>query len=217
MGAKSLRVYILLVGLAVFGLLILGEYGLVWSQAHEPGLLSTGKNSLEFVEPIDFTYSRDPDEVALFVAVMVPQTALYRSMSLYGDGRLLLARMASDMSIVERHELQLTIEHVETLIGLAAGAKLPEFDLDSIAARVAREQGELDLPVGADYATTIVNIALEYYSNGDVSMNDVDKRIEVRASSAAAAMNPNVSEFQAIEELKQRFYEFWDSAGGSRW
>ena len=183
-----------------------------------PDTARSPEQSLD-LDGMTLSYPKDPEKVILRLAVMVPQTALYRSMSLYGDGRVQLARLGSDLEVLRSHELRLDPGEATRLLSIVGRSRLPEYDLDLTAERVNQLRGgeELNLFFGLDHAITTVEIALDSYTNGSVALKNVDTRIVLRAAGAAAARYPEIEEFQAIVELTDLSYARWEEAFGSRW
>ncbi len=166
-----------------------------------------------------FKFSTEPEKAILFVSVAVPQVALARSMTLYGDGRLVLMRYGSERKILEEHVLNLTPERIEELLEIAVTHDLPTYDDSEIQAKQLRGKVSSSLGghYGADGEIVFINIALESYAGESSPPAAVFTKIRLEAAKSAAAAYPDIPEFHGINLLVEQFYYFWNDAGGSRW
>lgn len=113
-----------------------------------------------------YTISREPTQEVLVVKVSIPQTGLIRSMTLYGDYRLVLRRHGPGQQIFESHVLKLESNEVEALLRIVVDHDLPDYDETDIMARQIRADAEDGLGhIGVDGAVVFVNIALESYTS----------------------------------------------------
>ena len=166
---------------------------------------------------VEFVASTDAHRAVLFVAVMSPQTGVNRSMTLYGDGRLVLAELVTSRKVIREREFQLTLEESRDLVELAIDHRLAEYDETDVRARELRGKTTTGAEGVLDATTTILRIALDSYSREGHVAEDLEKEIQVYAVKQAARNFPDIIEFQGLKALQDRLYQYWRSTGWPLW
>ena len=166
---------------------------------------------------VDYVASTEAQRAVLFVAVMSPQTGMNRSMTLYGDGRLVLAELSASREVIKERDLQLTAAESRDLLDLAINHRLAEYDETDVRARELRGKTTSGAEGVFDAATTIARIALDSYSRDGHVAENLEKEIQVYGVKQAARSFPDIIEYQGLKALQDRLYEFWSSVGWPLW
>lgn len=179
--------------------------------------LALGATTPARPKSIQYTASADARRAVLFLAVMSPQTAINRSMTLYGDGRLVLAELGAERQVLREKEFRLSDEESRELLELALDHNLAEYDETDVRARQLRGKVTPGAEGVIDAATTILRIALDSYSCDGRIVEDLEKEIHVSGVKSAAQRFPDILEFQGLKALQGRLYHYWDAAGWPLW
>ena len=155
-------------------------------------------------EAVAFTYSHEPDQVVLSVETFVPLSAVTRSMTLSGDGRLeLLGRGPSLPPSGESHTLRLSEREVRDLLDEVVTSGVAEWDGAAIRARQREKTGGVTFS-GADDAPTItVHVSLESLSKGGDAdgKKGVETDFRLDDPGYAAKTFPDIQELQGVMSL----------------
>lgn len=174
------------------------------------------KSAIDQTE-LQYVASTDPHRAVLFLAIMSPQTAVNRSMTLYGGGRLVLAELGTQRQVIREKELRLSAEEGRELLDLAVGHRLAEYDETDIRARQLRGKTTPGAEGALDAPTTIFRIALDSYSGDGRTVEGLDKEIQVYGVKGAARSFPDILEFQGLKALQERLFRYWTAAGWPLW
>lgn len=166
-----------------------------------------------------FTFSPEPNRVALLVAVAAPKEAIARSMTLYGDGRLVLMRHGAGRRLLEEHVLQLETDEIEALLRIAADHEIPDYDAEDFITR--QERGcKSDGAVGIlekNSDIVHVNVALDSYTSYGKTRNDIFVRLRTQGLKSTIAACPQMLEYRGMQRLIEQLRGYWEAAGGTPW
>lgn len=165
-----------------------------------------------------FTFSREPNRAVLLVAIATPQEAVARSMTLYGDGRLLLLHYGAGRQLMEEHVLQLETAEIEALLRIAADHDIPDYDAkvyitrQNLGCKSGGEAGHLE----GNRDIIHVNVALDSYTSYDKTRENIFVRLRVDGPRSTIAACPR-PEYRGIRRLIEQLHAYWKKAGGSPW
>lgn len=166
---------------------------------------------------VEFTASTDSQRAVLFVGVMSPQTGMNRSMTLYGDGRLVIAQLGPSRQVIKEKALQLPTDESHELLEIAVNHRLAEYDEADIRARELRGKTTPGSEGALDATTTIARISLDSYSRDGHATENLEKEIQVYGLKQAALSFPDITEYQGLKALQDRLYNYWSSVGWPLW
>jgi hypothetical protein len=168
---------------------------------------------------LNFTYSQDAEKVVLFVQTIVPLSAVSKSMTLYGDGRLELARGRSLKPSEETHTVRLTNDEVRALLADAITSGVAEWDSLTIRARQLKETAGAQFSGADDAPTVVVMMSLDALQRGEGAEEKRNIRADFRLNDPAYAARffPEIKEFEGVLSLMQYMEAaFARARGGER-
>lgn len=198
MNANSSSVSSALLGLAATSFLGLVGYGVVQSQDYEPSPLSTGKGSLEILEPTtSFTISADPTVDVLWVQISGGLSGEIWTYQLYGDGRLVQA-WGPEASV--QKEVYLEYGEAMDLITLAVEGRLMEWDWVRVEQKLLDSIGAV--PIRTDPVHVEVRVSLESYSDAPEGASlPITKTMSAWSVSSIRLEAPHIREIAALDDL----------------
>jgi hypothetical protein len=150
----------------------------------------------------DFTYSKSPKCVVLFVQSLGRNTGEIRAMSLFGDGRLQLSFRAEAKSPESHRDLHLAPSEVDSLLTSAVRHGLADWDSTRIESEKLVATGGKIFET-QDGEIVHVTIALTSLRHGDSLEKDVRRTMRVANPGLASRYFPDIEELAGIAELQQ--------------
>ncbi len=162
-----------------------------------------------------FSYSRNPSNVVLFVHAFGSMKGAEASISIHGDGRVLVThRPGRNLEEVTR-EMRLDQGEVEQALREMIDLGIADWDTTRIEAEQARESGGRIVGV-ADGEIVHVALSLEEYKNGTWETRDLEKNIRVTSPDLHSLRFPTIEEFQGVARARQLLWKLQKDAGLGR-
>ncbi len=150
----------------------------------------------------EFTVSSDPSAVVLFVQVLAPaEPKEYRSLRLFGDGRLELSNSKAGASEPLRRERRLDEVARRDLVNVAVSHGLAEWDATRIESEKAIALNGRQLSI-SDGNVVTVWLTLETYRRNGEERTGVSKQITVATPGMTIRYFPGIPEFGGVRELE---------------
>lgn len=160
-----------------------------------------------------FTRTDDPERVVLLVQSERPGAGVRDTMTLYGDGRLALARHQDGKA--QRREGRLEPFELDELLRQVVADRLAEFDPISIRAREVDKNGGFR-PTSSSGPLVKVLISLDSLSRGGRPAQKVERQVDFMSPQLAAERFPEIREYQGLVRLldymRRAFDRFGDDA-----
>ena len=159
-----------------------------------------------------FTCTDDPARVVLFVQSTKPSTGVRDTMTIYGDGRLSLARHQEGAT--NRSELRLTAKELHELLRQVVDDGLAEFDPTTIRARQIDSNGGFH-PKSSSGPLVKVLLSLETLKRGERTIQPVEKAIDFMSPQLSAERFPEIREYSGLVRLLEYMEAAFQQAGGA--
>lgn len=169
-------------------------------------LVLTSNGDVVENDEIQYTYSRDPAEVVVFVSSTNKMRARTRSMTVYGDGRVELS-YGRRHQLVEEHVTHLDSDALEELVAIAANHRLPEWSETSLYARMSKTLGAGNFSISDGTGHRFI-IALESYKRGAIT-REGSMIFEFDNVAIAAGKFPEIPEFTGARLLIEKMEMVW--------
>ena len=162
-----------------------------------------------------FESSTDATKMLLHVRYFGGLGASFQSLSLYGDGRLVLKRGRKN-KVEQEHTDYLNSDEGQVLVRMAVDAGLAEWDGTAFLAKCLEANAGRPVTVPSDAMRAVVLLSLDNYSRGTYTRGPLEQKIDLAGPKFLARHFPDLSEADGVsklvDELLNRLRFFQDQA-----